>query len=100
MNTVIDWFKDSNDVAENWMDEISEEERIVEEKVILVSRKDKKQATREKVANKIKEITEKNDKLLKELVVEKEKKILENQKFNRYYKNEKVDKLNVSKPEN
>jgi hypothetical protein len=94
MNTVIDWFKDSNDVAENWMDEISEEERIVEEKVILVSRKDKKQATREKVANKIKEITEKNDKILKELVVEKEKKILENQKFNRYYKNEKVDKLN------
>ena len=42
----------------------------------------------------MREINEKNEKVLRDLITEREKKIIENERFNRYYKNDIVDKVN------
>ena len=68
--------------------------KTVSEYKPAISRQEKKQATRERLNKKIQEIKEQNEKVIKEVIVERERKILENDRFNRYYKNDIVDKVN------
>ena len=99
----------SNKVIDNWWMDSSDEEskavslkagkkvikKVVNEVIKPISaRQQRKQETKEKLSRKIQEINEKNDQVLRDLITEREKKIIENERFNRYYKNDIVDKVN------
>jgi hypothetical protein len=100
MNTIDNWWMDSSD-EESHSVSIKAGKKVnrgvIKEAIVvkpISARQQRKQETKEKLSRKIQEINEKNEKVLRDLITEREKKIIENERFNRYYKNDIVDKVN------